>query len=454
MAKKKKNSYLKKKITRKSFLKAALYGAGGVIFTGLFDSKAFGQLLESKPRARSVIQIWMWGGPPHLDTFDPKPDAGKDYCGPLNRPIDTNVPGIKIGQLLPLLAKQADKYALLRGMTHGNSGHETAAYMVQTGRKPGGELVYPGMGAIVSLFKGQPPVYKNDLPPYITVTTPQGRFSECGFMASKYKPFSTGGDPNREPFAVEGIVSETVSEDRQKTRKEFLKGIDSFTRGMMEDPLVKVIESCQEQAYSMILGEARRGFLLNEETKETRDLYGRNKFGQSCLLAKRLVERGVPYITINYGGWDTHKRHFETMNQKLPEFDKALAALLQELADKKLLDSTIILCGGEFGRTPRILWEDPWYGGRSHFGKAFSYLVAGGGFKGGQVVGKTDSTGENVIERPIYPWDLMASVFELLGIDKNAKLPHPQGLTVYASPFTEGVVSPKETGGLLKEIML
>ena len=453
MAKRKNRTYLKKKITRKSFFKSVLYGVGGIFFTGLLDSKAFGQLLENKPKAKSVIQIWMWGGPPHLDTFDPKPDAGKDYCGPLNRPIDTNVPGIKIGQLLPLLAKQADKYSLLRGMTHGNTGHETAAYMVQTGRKPGEGLVYPGMGAVVSLFRGQPPEYKGALPPYITVTTPQGRFSECGFMASKYKPFSTGGDPSREPFAVEGIVSETVSEERQKTRKEFLKNIDSFTRSMMEDPLVKVIESCQEQAYSMILGEARRGFLLNEETKETRDLYGRNRFGQSCLLAKRLVERGVPYITINYGGWDTHKRHFEAMNQKLPEFDKALSALIQDLTDKKLLDSTIVICGGEFGRTPRISWEDPWYGGRSHYGKAFSYFVAGGGFKGGQVVGKTDGTGENVIERPIYPWDLIVSMYELLGIDKNAKLPHPQGLTAYANPYTAGVISAKETGGMLKEIM-
>ena len=374
----------------------------------------------------------MWGGPSHLDTFDPKPNAGRDYCGPFAKPIDTNVKGITIGQLLPLLAKQADKYSILRGVTHGNNGHETASYLV---------------------LKGQPPVYKGALPPYITITTPQGRFSEPGFLGVKYKPFSTGGDPNREPFAVEGIVSETVSEQRQKSRKDFLKEIDSFTRDMIQDPLVKLIESCQQEAYSMILGDARKAFLINEEVKETRDLYGRNNFGQSCLLARRLVEKGVPYVTINYRGWDTHKKHFEAMNQKLPEFDRGFAGLLQDLADHKLLDSTIVWCGGEFGRTPRVEWQDPWYGGRSHYGKAFSYVVAGGGFKGGKVVGTTDSTGENVIDRKIYPWDLITSMYELLGIDKSAKLPHPQGLKVYATPFADGEQPPKETGGLLREIM-
>ncbi|MCX5777191.1 MAG: DUF1501 domain-containing protein [Candidatus Firestonebacteria bacterium] len=449
MAKKKSK---KIKLTRKEFLRSALYGAAGLLVTDLFGSKLFAQAVE-KSKAKSVIQIWMWGGSPHLDTFDPKPAAGRDYCGPYNKPLETNVPGIKICQNMPLLAKQADKYALLRGMTHGNNGHETASYLVQTGRKPDKGLVYPGAGAVVSHFKGQPPVYKGILPPYITLTTPQGRFTEQGFMKTKYKPFATGGDPNKEPFAVEGIVSESVSETRQKDRKSFLRDIDTFAREMAGDPLVKMIESCQEEAYSMIMGDARKTFELKEESKETRDLYGKNTFGQSCLLARRLVEKGVPYVTINYRGWDTHKKHFEAMNQKLPELDRGLAALLQDLKSHGLLDTTIVWCGGEFGRTPKVDWDAPWYGGRSHYGKAFSYLVAGGGFKGGKVVGQTDDKGENVIERKIYPWDLITSIYELLGIDKSAKLPHPQGITAYATAFADGETPPKETGGLLKEIM-
>ena len=451
MAKKKRKG--KMKVTRRKFLQSAVYGSTGLLFSGLMGSKVFSEVVDIKPKAKSVIQIWMWGGPSHLDTFDPKPEAGRDYCGVYNKPIDTNVPGIKIFQALPLLARQADKYSILRGMTHGINGHETASYTVQTGRKSGEGMVYPGIGAVVSLFKGHAPNYKGALPPYITITTPQGRFSEPGFMGIRYKPFSTGGDPNKEPFAVEGIVSETISEERQKTRKDFLQKIDSFAKEMIDDPLVKVIESCQQQAYSMILGDERKAFALNEETNEMRDLYGRNTFGQACLLARRLVERGVPFITINYRGWDTHKKHFEIMRQKLPELDKGFSALLQDLYDHGLLDSTIVWWSGEFGRTPKIQMEAPWYGGRGHWGKAFSAVVAGGGFKGGQVVGKTNETGEIVIERQIYPWDLITSMYELLGIDKNAKLPHPQGVTAYVTPFATNEISPKETGGILKEIM-
>ncbi len=450
--KRKESPIIGRRISRKRFLRTAVFGAG-VLLSGFIDSKAFADIIEKKPRAKSMIQLWMWGGPSHLDTFDPKPAAGKDYTGGLSRAIDTNVPGIKINGALPLLAKQADKYSILRGMTHNNNGHETAAYMVQTGRKPGEGLVYPGIGAVVSYFKGQPPVYKSPLPPYITLTTPQGRFSECGFMGNKYKPFSTGGDPNREPFAVEGIVSETVNDDRQKSRKDFLKEIDSFARSMMSDPLVKVLDAGQQEAYSVILGETRKAFLLSVESKETRDLYGRNTFGQSCLLARKLVQQGVPYITINYRGWDTHKKHFETMNQKLPELDRGMAALISELASFGLLDSTIVWWSGEFGRSPKVAWEDPWYGGRHHYGKAFSAVVAGGGFKGGTVVGRTDDTGENVAERPIYPWDLIASFYELLGIEKDAKIPNVSGPSVYANPFTAGVINSKETGGILSEIM-
>ncbi len=450
--KRKKSPIISGRMSRKRFLRSAVFGAG-VLLSGFIDSKAFADVLEKKPKAKSMIQLWMWGGPSHIDTFDPKPAAGKDYTGGLSRTIDTNVPGIKINGTLPLLAQQADKYAILRGMTHNNNGHETAAYMVQTGRKPGEGLVYPGIGAVVSYFKGQPPLYKSPLPPYITLTTPQGRFSECGFMGGKYKPFSTGGDPNREPFAVEGIVSETVNDDRQKSRKDFLKEIDSFARSMMNDPLVKVLDAGQQEAYSVILGEARKAFLLNVESKETRDLYGRNTFGQSCLLARKLVQQGVPYITINYRGWDTHKKHFETMNQKLPELDRGMAALISELASFGLLDSTIVWWSGEFGRSPKVAWEDPWYGGRHHYGKAFSAVVAGGGFKGGTVVGRTDDTGENVAERPIYPWDLIASFYELLGIEKDAKIPNVSGPAVYANPFTAGAINSKETGGILSEIM-
>ncbi|MFB3895352.1 MAG: DUF1501 domain-containing protein, partial [bacterium] len=189
-------------------------------------------VVKSSAKAKSVIQIWMWGGPSQLETFDPKPDAGYDYCGPLNKPIPTNVEGIQIGELLPLLAQQADKYSIIRSMTHKINAHETAAYMMQTGRIPGERLVYPGAGAVVSLFKGYDHGYKNLIPPYIVLTEAQGRFSESGFLGPKYKPFATGGDPNQKRFAVSGIVAENVSDQRQLSRRELLHSLDILGKDM------------------------------------------------------------------------------------------------------------------------------------------------------------------------------------------------------------------------------
>jgi uncharacterized protein (DUF1501 family) len=200
-----------------------------------------------------------------------------------------------------------------------------------------------------------------------------------------------------------------------------------------------------------MFGEARKLFDLSSETKEVRDRYGRNTFGQSCLMARRLVEEGVPYVTINYKGWDTHKQHFQIMAQKLPEMDQGMAALLQDLADRGLLDSTIVWWGGEFGRTPKIQWNPPWNGGRGHYGNCFSAVVAGGGFKGGCVVGASDAKGAEVAQRPVYPQDLIGSMYELLGIDPEGALPNPRGLDVRVLPSAEAGA---ESGGRLKEIMV
>jgi hypothetical protein len=430
-------------MTRREALKRGLLGAAGLALVDRFGLQTRAATL--KARAKSVIQIWMWGGPCHLDTFDPKPDAGHDYCGPFSKPIPTNVDGIQIGEMLPLLAQKADKYSIIRSMTHGINSHETASYMVQTGRKPG-RLVYPCVGAVVSLFKGYDHGYKGLIPPYIVLTQPQGRFSEAGFLGPRYKPFATGGDPNRTPFAVEGIVARGISDQRQRSRRQLLHTLDSLGKAMPENPHFKRLDRCEENAYDLMFGDARKLFDLSEEKDEIREQYGRNTFGQSCLVARRLVEHGVPYITINYRGWDTHKQHFETMRRKLPEMDRGMATLLQDLADRGLLDSTIIWWSGEFGRGPKIQWKPPWNGGRSHYGKCFSAVVAGGGFKGGRVVGASNAKGTEVAERPVYPQDLIGSMYELLGIDPDGPLPNPRGLQVKVMPAAEG------GGGRLKEI--
>lgn len=431
-------------ITRREVLRRGLLGAAGVALAEPFGLQA--RAAPLKPRAKSVIQIWMWGGPSHIDTFDPKPDAGYDYCGPLNKTIATNVDGIRIGELLPLLAKQADKYSIIRSMTHGNNSHETASYIVQTGRKPGRQ-VFPCVGAVVSLFKGYEAGYKGLVPPYVVLTQPQGRFSEAGFLGPRYKPFATGGDPKQTPFVVEGIVTKGISDNRQRSRRKLLHTLDSLGMACPENPHFKRLDRCEENAYGMMFGDARKLFELSSEKEEIRERYGLNTFGQSCLMARRLVEHGVPYVTINYKGWDTHKQHFETMRRKLPEMDAGMATLLQDLADRGLLESTIIWWSGEFGRGPKVQWNPPWNGGRSHWGKCFSAVVAGGGFKGGHVVGASNDKGMEVVERPVYPQDLLGSMYELLGIDPDGPLPNPRGLQVKVMPSSEG------GAGRLKEIM-
>jgi len=430
--------------SRRTFLKSSLlFGAGALLGGHPMVSVLAAPARPIRARAKSVIQVWLWGGPSHLDTFDPKPEAGTAYCGPFDKPIPTNVDGIMIGQMLPLLAQQADKYSIIRSMTHGINGHETAAYMVQTGRKPGGRVVYPCAGAIVSYFKGYRAGYKGLIPPYIVLTRPQGRFSEAGFLGPRYKPFATGGDPARTPFAVEGVVAEGVSPERQRSRRELLENLDALGRAMPDNAELKNLAQARSQAYDLILGDAGKVFDLTQEKDELREAYGKNTFGQSCLMARRLVESGVPYVTINYGGWDTHKQHFQEMRRKLPEMDRGMATLLKDLSDRGLLDSTIVWWSGEFGRTPKVQNEAPWNGGRGHYGQVFSAMLAGGGFKGGRVVGASDDRGETVKERPVYPWDLIASVYQLMGIDSQATLIHPLGMDVRVMEAEEGArISP------------
>jgi hypothetical protein len=437
-------------VTRRSALRLLAYGAIAVPLSGICAKWAVAGGADAPPvarpraggtaRARSVVEIWLAGGPSHLDTFDPKPGAGREYCGPLDKPVATNVDGVRIGELLPQLAQQADKYSLVRSMSHGSNGHETAAYIAQTGRASEERLVYPSVGAVVSAFKGWDRGYEGRVPPYVVLTAPQGRFSEEGFLGARCRPFATGGDPAQKRFAVEGIVAEDVSDQRQKDRRELLHELDSLGAAMPGDVSFRKLDRCEDRAYDMILGDAGRVFDVSAEKDELRERYGRGRFGQSCLVARRLVESGVPYVTINEGGWDTHKQHFEAMRRKLPELDKGIAALLADLADRGLLESTVVWCCGEFGRTPRVSWEAPWNGGRGHHGDCFSALVAGGGFRGGRVVGATDARGERVTERPVHPRELHASIYELLGIDPDGPLANPLGLDVRVADGRGGVV--------------
>ncbi|MBE6210142.1 MAG: DUF1501 domain-containing protein [Rikenellaceae bacterium] len=393
-------------------------------------------------RAKSVILVYLDGGPAQTDTFDPKPQAGRNYYGSYSGVCKTNVEGIEIGEKLPLLAGMADKYSLIRTLTHGSNAHETGHYAMITGDTSGGAVVYPSFGAVISYMKRDS--YKGILPSYISVTSANSRFNEGGFLGNEYKSFDTGGKPEADEYEVEGVVNKFVNREKMDKRMALL---DKFENQPMDKEL---IDSLRGVNMEFVWGNGREVFNLANEPDSIRKRYGKSRLGQSCLVARRLVEAGVPFVNVRMTGWDTHKKHFQKMGSMLPNLDRALSALIADLDARGLLDSTIVLCGGEFGRTPRVEWEAPWNGGRAHFGKVFSYLVAGGGFHGGKVVGKSDKTGEKVAERPVSPSDLIGTVYMLMGIDPYGTLPH---VSEGDLPILPSLLDEKKSYGLLYEII-
>jgi hypothetical protein len=328
-------------------------------------------------------------------------------------------------------------------MTHGQNGHETATYIMQTCTFPSGDIVYPSVGAVI----GQLYDYDGVLPPYILLPRSLGRFSTSGFLGTKGKPFIINGKMRNGKYVVSEYVDlESTKGKKLSARLNLLSKLDT-------------IDTCKEydnwdgnraKAEQMLVGVESKTLDLSDIPQELRDKYGNNEFGQSCLLARKLVEKGVPFVSVVSPSWDTHKKHFEQMEKKLPILDQGLAALLEDLDDQGLLDTTIVLCGGEFGRNPKVSVPAPWNGGRQHFGKAFTWLIAGGGFESGKVVGATDPKGENVVKRKIYPVDLSSSIYINMGIDTNSCLINTLGQRVH---IIQSLPEGKTSEGVLNEIM-
>ena len=373
------------------------------------------------PKAKSCILVWLDGGPSHLETFDPKPDVPADVRGPF-RPIKTRVPGIEICEHLPRTAEITDRIAIVRSMTSPLGEHGIANQYLLTGYKPSPVLDYPSYGAVVARVRGGDHV----LPPSIAVPEfrpPAG----AGFLGTAYQPFATGGDPSKPDFRVRDLDTfPGVTADRLRRRRDFLS---EFDRSQAELEKAAPSDPTFEQAYRLATSaEAKRAFDLNEEKPAVRARYGPRTIGQSCLLARRLVERGVPFVSVLNTGWDTHNDLVLQLRDGysgakvgvglVPTFDLAFSALVGDLHDRGLLDSTLVIAMGEFGRTPKLNSR----GGRDHWPRAFSVVLAGGGVRGGQVIGSSDRVGESPKDDPVSPTDLARTIYSLLGIDPDHEL--------------------------------
>lgn len=440
-------------ISRRDFLRVGGLAALGLGLGDFFHlQRAFASNSPLTAKAKSCILIWLDGGPSHLETFDPKPDAPQEVRGPL-KTVPTNLTGVRISECLERTAGIMDKIAIIRSMTSPLGEHSLGTQYLMTGYKPTPALAYPTFGAAVAHVRSQNRENASGgtltaLPPNIAVPNFTREVAGNGYLPSATRPFSVGGDPERSEFKVRDLdFYEGIDLQRVSRRREFVNALNTFSRA--KDAGAPTVSDPElERAYNLITSPAAKAaFTLSEEPQEVRQRYGRdgvNGIGQSCLLARRLVERGVPFVTVNHTGWDTHndiftlkERYPTDRNAHLPSLDRALSALIQDLTDRRMLDETLVVVMGEFGRTPKINSQ----GGRDHWPNVFSVMLAGGGVQGGQIVGSSDALGEFPKERPVTPSDLSATIYTLLGIDPSFELHTSDGRPVRVAPDGARVVS-------------
>lgn len=402
--------------TRREFLKVGVVTGLGLTLGDYFrlqEAQAEeGSALQ--PKAQSVIFIFMAGGMSHMDTFDPKPNAPLEYRGELGT-LTTNT-GEVIGGLLPNLGKVADKYSVIRSMTHGEAAHERGTHNMLTGYRPSPAIAYPSFGAVVAHEYGP----RQDLPPYICVPSGSSPYLGTGYLSSAYGPFSVGGEPANEAFQVQDLnLPDGVTPERMESRKTLLQAVDHHFKELEQGDSLAALDSYYQRAYSLISSQhAREAFDVRQEDEALRASYGKSAFGQRLVFARRLVEAGARFVTVMDSGWDHHGAIKRAMENQLPPVDQGVAALLTDLDSRGLLASTLVVLATEFGRTTRLNGD----GGRDHWPKAFSVLMAGGGIQGGHMYGRTDTRGSEPTDSPVSPEDMASTMFSLLGIDPKKKL--------------------------------
>jgi hypothetical protein len=377
-------------------------------------------------KAKSVIHIYLQGGFAHMDSFDPKPDAPAEYRGILS-PIPTSIPGTYFSSHMPYSAKIADKITVVRSMTHTEVDHSRGEHSMFTGYRPSPALVYPSMGSVVADQLG----VRQAMPAYVCVPNQGSQFLGSGYLSNSCGPFALGTDPARSNFTVRDLnLAKGVDEDRFQRRKDLKNLVDDHFRSQLQDDAVSTMDSLYQRAYDLLSSsEARGAFSLNGESDETKELYGmkphgpvlRPSAGARFLIARRLVEAGARFVTVTYGAWDTHAFHYRSIEPQLPDFDRAFAGLISDLDQRGILDSTLVMVTSEFGRTPKINAG----GGRDHWPRVFSIVMAGGGVRRGYIHGASDALAAEPADAPLSVEDYVTTVYHLLGIDASASLMSP-----------------------------
>jgi hypothetical protein len=398
---------------RREFLFVGLVGSVGLTLGNLFKLRA--QTPGLKPRAESVINIFLPGGIAAQESFDPKLLAPIEYRGPLGT-AKTKLEGVYFSESLKKTAEVADKICVVRSMTHGEADHDRGTHNMFTGWRPSPAVQYPSIGSIVSHELGP----RNDLPPYVCIPRQPNSFAGTGFLGSAYGPFSLGADPASRGFKVRDLnLPADVTEERFATRREMRAVVDAHFSTLEKADALAGMDSFYERAYAMMSSDkAREAFDLKKEPDNLRDDYGRNAAGQRMLLARRLVEAGVRFVSLTYGSWDHHDNIRNGVSNQMPSFDQAFATLIRDLSSRGMLDSTLVLVTTEFGRTPKVNKT----AGRDHYPKVFSIVMAGGGVKQGYVHGSTDPTGSEPDSDPLYVQDYAATLYQLLGVDYEKTL--------------------------------
>jgi hypothetical protein len=406
---------------RRGFLTVGAFGGLGLTMGDLFRSQQ--AMADQKhydfidAKAESVIHIYLPGGIAHQETFDPKPYSPLEYRGEL-KPIKTKT-GDMFSETVPRLAAISDRLTILRAMTHGEAAHERGTHNMFTGYKPSPALIFPSFGSVVSHEYGP----RNNLPPYVAVPNSANEFAGTGYLSSSFGPFSLGADPANKGFRVQDLnLAGGVDTARFDRRRSALDAVNAYFNEKQKSDNIAAMDTFYQRAYSLISSDkAREAFNIEAEEGGLRDKYGRNAAGQRLLMARRLVEAGVRFVTVTYGGWDMHTQISAGMRRDMPPLDQALATLIEDLESRGLLSKTLVMVSSEFGRTPKINND----AGRDHWPKVFSVMLAGGGVKGGMVYGSSDATATEPEFDAVSPADLATTMYQLLGIVADKELMAP-----------------------------